>query len=211
MPPVNKKEITDYFRSNIFESLAAYTGWKIIKGSKSKGIVSEEMANRYVEIQGYHHNFFGLTEQAFLVQFVMLSLHSFDSDTRSHSLFKVDEPKTKSFVQQNKKVLDLLFDLRNKLFAHKDAGTGISGLTIPSMNDLDQFFKNLIKFYNQLTAVVDDSSTIFSNAEEVKHDIEYAFMNLYRGERTRKQEIEIEWRWEKSHEKISDVISDITK
>lgn len=210
MPLTNKKEITDYFRSNIFESLAAYTGWKVIMGSKSKGIVSETLASRYVEIQKYHQNFFGLTEQAFLVQFVMLSLHSFDSDTRSQSLYKVDEQKTKSFIQKNKKVLDMLFDLRNKLFGHKDASVETSQLKIPSINDLDQFFKNLIEFYNELTAVVDDSSTIFSNAEGVKHDIEHLFMNLYRGEHTRRQEIDIEWSWEKDSGKISDITPDIS-
>lgn len=211
MNTVNKKEITDYFRSNIFESLAAYTGWKIIKSSKSNGIVFQEMAERYVSIQKDYPNFFNLAEQAFLMQFVMLSLHSFDSDTRSHSLYKVDEQKTKIFIQQNKKVLDTLFDLRNKLFAHKNATLGTSRFTIPSINDLDQFFKNLMAFYNELTAVIDDSSTIFSNAEEIKHDMEYLFMNLYRGEHTRKLTDDMKWSWEESKEKVSDITPDITR
>lgn len=208
MNAVNKKDITDYFRSNLFESLATYTGWKIIKSSKSNGIVSQEMAERYIGIQKDYPNLFSFTEQAFLMQFVMLSLHSFDSDTRSHSLYKVDERKTKTFIQQNKKVLDMLFDLRNKLFAHKDATLGTS---IPSINDLDQFFKNLMAFYNELTAVIDDSSTMFSNAEEIKHDMEYLFMNLYRGEHSRKFENDMEWSWEKSSGKVSDVTPDITR
>lgn len=211
MNAVNKKDITDYFRSNLFESLAAYTGWKIIKSSKSNGIVSQEMAERYVGIQKDYPNLFSFIEQAFLMQFVMLSLHSFDSDTRSHSLYKVDEKKTKTFIQQNKKVLDMLFDLRNKLFAHKDATLGTSRFTVPSINDLDQFFKNLMAFYNELTAVIDDSSTMFSNAEEIKHDMEYLFMNLYRGEHSRKFENDMEWSWEKSSEKVSDVTPDITR
>lgn len=208
---IDKKETTDYFRSNIFESLAAYTGWKIIKSSKSNGIVSQDMAERYVGIQKDYPNFFSLAEQAFLIQFVMLSLHSFDSDTRSHSLYKVDEKKTRTFIRQNKKVLGMLFDLRNKLFAHKDATLGTSRFTISSINDLDQFFKNLMAFYNELTAIVDDSSTVFSNAEEIKHDMEYLFMNLYRGEHSRKFESDIEMSWEKSSEKISDVTSDTTR
>lgn len=102
MNTLNKKDITDYFRSNIFESLAAYTGWKIIKSSKSNGIVSQEMAERYVSIQKDYPMFFNLAEQAFLMQFVMLSLRSFDYDPRSHSLYKVDEQKTKTFIKQNK-------------------------------------------------------------------------------------------------------------
>lgn len=57
MPPINKKEVTDYFRQNLFESIGAYTGWKILMASKLKGIVSKEMTNRYVEIQNYHNYF----------------------------------------------------------------------------------------------------------------------------------------------------------
>lgn len=207
----DKKEILGYFQSNIFESLAAYTGWKTIKGSQSIGIVSQEMAERYVGIQKDYPAFFKLTEQAFLVQFVMLSLHSFDSDSRSHSLFKVDEQKTKDFIQQNQSVLDRLFDLRNKLFAHKDGSLETSRYTIPSINDLDEFFKNLMDFYNELTAREMDSSTIFSNSEEIKHDLEYLFMNLYRGASTQGGETAPMFVWENSNEKVSDVTPSITK
>lgn len=211
MSSISKKDVTDYFRSNIFESLAAYTGWKIIKASQSSGIVPENMAIRYVEIQKDYHNFFGVTERAFLVQFVVLLLHSFDSDTRSHSLYKIDQQETEKFIQRNEKVLDMLFDLRNKLFAHKDSTFGTNRFTIPSIDDLDRFFKNLIDFYNQLTAIVDKSGTIFSNAEEIKHDLEYLFMNLYRGELTRKNVINADWSWEEDKGKVSEIMSDISK
>jgi len=212
MITIDKKEILEYFQSNIFESLAAYTGWKTIKGSQSNGIVSQEMTERYVGIQKDYPAFFQFTEQAFLVQFVMSSLHSFDSDSRSHSLFKVDDQKTKNFIQQNQSVLDRLFDLRNKLFAHKDGSLGTGRYTIPSFNDLDQFFRNLIDFYNDLTAIEMDSGTVFSNAEEIKHDLEYLFMNLYRGEHSRRSEDDIEElaSWEKSSGKVSDVTPNIT-
>ena len=66
-------------------------------------------------------------------------------------------------------------------------------------------------FYNELTAVIDDSSTIFSNAEEIKHDMEYLFMNLYRGEHTRKLTDDMKWSWEESKEKVSDITPDITR
>jgi len=206
---MDKKETTDYFRSNIFEAYGAYNGWKMIMGSKSVGIVSKEMAERYVKIQQHHHNFFGLAERAFLIQFVLLSLHSFDSDDRSFSLYKVNELKTKEFIAANKSVLDSLFDLRNKLFAHRDVPTDKSTVVqykIPSIIDLDQFFKNLMDFYNQLTSVVDGSSTMFSNAEDIKRDIEFLFMNIYRGEDVRKKEIEIHWSWMENKGKISDIV-----
>lgn len=213
MGPVSKKEVTDYFRSNIFESLASYTGWKTLLGSKSIGIVSREMAERYVDIQRDYPDFFIVTERAFLVNFVVLSLHSFDSDTRSHSLYKVDEQKTKNFRRQNKKILDALFDLRNKIFAHKDSALETGKLVIPSINDLDQFFKNLIGLYNELTSMVEDSSTIFASAEEIKHDTEYLFANLCRGEHSRenKGNDNTEFSWEESKERVSRVIPDVVE
>jgi hypothetical protein len=206
---VEKKEITDYFRSNIFEAYGAYLAWKMIAHSKSMGIVPKEMAERYVEIQNYHAGFFVSAERAFLINFVLLSLHPFDTDTRAFSLLNVDAGKTKAFIEANKFTLDMLYPLRNKIFAHGDTKVKPSTLDqykIPSVEDLDQFFKNLIQFYNELTLVVDESTTIFSNAEDAKNDIEYLFMNLYRGEHARRQEDDIKYLWEESNKKASDVL-----
>ena len=200
------KQITDYFRSNIFEALSAYNGWKMLFLSKSKGVVSSEMAERYVEIQKYHPEFFTLTERAFLVDFVLLVLHSFDKRDDSFSLYKVNEKETEDFVKNNKVVIDKLKALRNKIFAHKDIYTNASEYQIPSVIDLDKFFDNLIVFYNKLTSVVDDSSTGFSNAKEIKQQIEFLFMNLYRGETMRKKEIDIKWKWAEDNKKASDIL-----
>lgn len=203
---MNDKEITDYFRSNIFEAFSAYSGWKMLFLSKSKLVVSEEMAERYVEIQKYHPQFFGLTERAFLVDFVLLILHSFDKRGDSFSLYKVNEKETDDFVKNNKAVISKLKALRNKIFAHKDIYTSASDYQIPSAIDLDNFFDNLIIFYNKLTSTVDDSSTTFTNAKEVKQQIEFLFMNLYRGETMRKKEIDIKWKWAENNKKASDIL-----
>jgi len=200
------KEITDYFRSNIFEAFSAYNGWKMIFLSKSKGVVSNEMAERYVEIQKYHPQFFSLTERAFLVDFVLLILHSFDKRDDSFSLYKVNEKETEDFVENNKVVISKLKALRNKIFAHRDIYTNANDYQIPSAIDLDKFFDNLIIFYNKLTSKVDDSSTNFSNAKEIKQQIEFLFMNLYRGETMRKKEIDIKWKWTENNKKASDIL-----
>ena len=100
---MNNKEITDYFRSNIFEASSAYNGWKMLFLSRSKGVVSNEMAERYVEIQKYHPQFFSLTERAFLIDFVLLILHSFDKRDDSFSLYKVNKKETDDFVKNNKR------------------------------------------------------------------------------------------------------------
>jgi hypothetical protein len=204
---MNKKEITDYFRSNIFSAYRSYTGWKAIFHARSEGIVSKEMADRYTDIQKYHPQFFGLAENSFLTSFVLLSLHPFDKDPRSYSLFKIDENKTKKFIEENQKMLDHLFMLRNKIFAHRDLEINNSSTyEIPSIESLDAFFDNLMEFYNELCRDTDSSFTIFDNAKNVKYDIEHLYMNLYRGENTRMNEIDIRYTWEENRGKISDII-----
>lgn len=209
MDKLNKKVITDHFRGNIFEAYAHYNAWKVIAYSKSTGVVSKEMAERYVEIQKYHGQFFGLSERAFLISFIILLLHPFDNDTRAFSLHKVDIEKTKNFIAENKLVLNELKLVRNKVFAHSEidpeSGT-FKRYSVPSVERLDDFFKKLVEFYNKLCKEVDDSITMFDNAELVKREVEQLFMNLYRGENVRKKEIDIEWLWKKDNKKISDII-----
>ena len=199
-----KIEVLNYFRSNIFEAYAHYNAWKVIFGSKSKGIVSEELANKYLEIQKYHNGFFILAEKAFLISFTLLSLHSFDDQQDSLSLYKLDRNKTLDFLKNNKATVTKLRILRNKLFAHKDVF--LANGEIPSINDLDTFFKNLILLYNEFTKDIEGSKTDFGRAEEIKNDTEALFMNLYRGENVKRKEIEIEWDWNQNNKKISDIL-----
>jgi len=201
--PTNK-EITDYFMSNIYESFSAYNGWKMIFCSKFEKEFSKKMAERYVEIQNYHKDFFVTIERSFLVHFVIMSLHAFDKNNNSYSLYKVDQKSTKIFVKNNEKIIKDLKKLRNKLFAHKDINK--RDYKIPSVKSLDEFFKNLMDFYNKLTARLYSSQTTFENAENIKRNIELLFMNLYRGEAIKKREIDIEWSWEKDNKKASDVL-----
>jgi len=202
----NRKEILDYFRLNISEALSAYNGWKMICHSKWKGILSQTMVDRYVEIQNYHPKFFVSAERAFLITFVMLSLHSFDKRDDSFSLYKVNKEELEKFMKDNDKVIECLKSVRNELFAHRDNEASTKKYNILSIIDLDLFFKNLIEFYNKLTSVIDDSSTSFANTEEIKRDIELLFMNLYRGNAVRKREIDIKWLWEENKKKASDII-----
>lgn len=206
---LTKKEITDYFRSNIFESISAYSAWKMILASRSSGMVPPNLAERYVKVQNYHSSFFVGAERAFLFQFVIQILHSFDPRTDSASLYQVEKNATEKFVSENVKVIQSLRDVRNKIFAHRDIKTNqekLNDYKIPPMNDLDQFFKNLITFYNSLTKDVDKSTTVFNNAYDIKHDIENLFMNIQHGETVRKEEIDIEWMWAKDNKKASDIL-----
>jgi len=200
--PTNK-EITDYFRSNIFESFSAYNAWKMLFLCKSEKEFSKKMAERYVEILKYHKDFFVTAERSFLVHFVIVSLHAFDKDNNSYSLYKLDQKNTDIFVNNNQ-VIKALRDLRNKLFAHKDIKK--KDYEIPSVKSLDEFFKNLMDFYNQLTNKLHSSRTMFDNAERIKGDIELLFMNLYRGEAVRKREINIRYLWEEDKKKASDIL-----
>mgnify|MGYP001612763423 CR=1 FL=1 len=204
--PQIKKATIEYFRSNIYEALAAYSGWKTIVYARYYDVVGKEMADKYARIENYHVNFFIAIEYSFLLNFVILLMHAFDTDDRSYSLYKVEKEKTEAFILNNKEVLDNLFLLRNKFFAHREINiNNISKneYTVPPVIKLDLFFENLIRFYNELSVVVDDSTTIFNNALEIKQDIERMFMNLYRGENIRKVDIDVKWLWEENDNKIS--------
>lgn len=200
------KKIIDYFKSNIFEAFSSYNGWKMICHSRSDGVVSKEMAEKYTEIQKYHPEFFVMAERNFLISFVMLSLHSFDKRDDSFSLYKIEKEKTENFVNQNNDVLEKLKTLRHKLFAHRDINMPLDQFIIPSVDDLDNFFEKLMKFYNELSYGVSNSTVIFDNSLEIKRDIELMFQNLYRGEAMRRLEIDIEWMWEKDEKKASNII-----
>lgn len=203
---MDKKEILDYFRNNLFEAYGAYNAWKVIAYSKYSGVVSQEQAEHYVKIQKYHPQFFLMAERSFLVNFVLFALHPFDRDDRSYSLYAYDRDKTEAFVAANKEVIDALFQARNKVFAHRDAGIDPKSITIPSLEKLDPFFTYLHEFYNELTREFDQSRTMFDNAEALKREIELLFMNLERGETVRLKEIDIKWLWEENNKKISDII-----
>lgn len=208
MDQVTNKDITDYFRSNMFEAYSSYLAWKMITYSRSTVIFSKEMAERYVEIQNYHSDFFGSAQSSFLMNFVMRVLHAFDSDPRSYSLRKVNKEKTEKFIENNSEVIDSLYVFRDQEFAHKDMRMCVVAPSplLPSSVQLDHFFKNLFEFYNDLTLETDKSHTVFDNAENIKRDIENLFINLYRGEAIKIKEIDIDTMWDKNPRKASDVL-----
>ncbi|OGF35641.1 hypothetical protein A2482_00035 [Candidatus Falkowbacteria bacterium RIFOXYC2_FULL_48_21] len=126
----NKKEIADYFRLNIFEAFSAYNTWKMLHCSISRGIVSKEMADRYLETLNYHNDFFQTVKKNSLISFVMLSLHAFDKRDDSFSLYEIDQFELEKFISNNKEVLEKLKMLRHKLFAHRDNEAGSRGCKI---------------------------------------------------------------------------------
>jgi hypothetical protein len=189
------KKITDYFRENIFEAFSAYNAWKMLAYSKSNAIFPNKIAERYVEVQKYHSHFFYAAERSFLVTFVLYTLHSFDKRKDSLSLYKINPQDTGVFISDNSKVVTDLRKIRHEIFAHRNKKSllGVEQYKIPSIHELDMFFGNLITFYNKLTLTVDNSSTIFSNAQNIKADIEDLFMSLYRGEMAKQSDIDINW------------------
>jgi hypothetical protein len=201
-----EKLIIKYFLGNIFEAKSHYTEWKMIHHARSVGILSKEMAERYTEIQKQAGSFFTLTERACLVSFVIFISHIFDKRSDSMSLEKVDRKSYQDFYKDNKIVIDQLKKARDNIFAHRNIQIDPKEIIIPSIDDLDKFFSNLEKLYNSLSSKIDNSSAWFDNVEYLKREIELVYMNLERGETVRRKEIDIEWKWEKSSDKISDKI-----
>lgn len=120
-------------------------------------------------------------------------------------LHQILEVKNK-FFNENKKVIDALKKARDNIFAHRNIQIDPKEIVIPSVDDLDNFFSNLEKLYNELSSKIDNSSAWFDNVENLKREIELVYMNLDRGEMMRRKEIDIEWMWEKDPNKISDKI-----
>jgi hypothetical protein len=201
-----EKSIIKYFLGNIFEAKSHYTGWKMIHHARSAGVVSKEMAERYVGIQKQAGSFFLIAERSFLIAFIVLISHAFDKRSDSMSLEKVDRNIFNKFFTENKKVISSLLKARNNIFAHKNMKIDLKEIIIPSVDDLDKFFSNLEEFFNKLSSKIDNSFTWFDNVEELKREIELMYMNLDRGEMMRRKEIDIEWAWEKDPGKISDKI-----
>jgi len=201
-----EKTIIKYFLGNIFEAKSHYTGWKMIYHARYNGVVSKEMAEKYTAIQKQAGSFFTLTERGFLISFVMLICHVFDKRSDSMSLEKVDKTLYTKFFNENKKVIDALKKARDNIFAHRNILIDPKEIVIPDVDDLDNFFSNLEKLYNELSSKIDNSSAWFDSVENMKREIELVYMNLDRGEMMRRKEIDIESMWEKDPSKISDKI-----
>jgi hypothetical protein len=200
----NLKEIS----GSIFESKSAYVMWKTIAYSRSTGVVSEQLAKKYVAAQCTASGFFAMTEKTSLVTFVIFVLHCFDKDEKAHSFYKVDKSETERFVSENSEVLESLKLVRDKAFAHKDIrkNTDSFKILVPSIEKLDIFFENLFSFYNSLTSKHLNSSTMFDmSTNDLLNEMEYLFMNITRGEVLRKLEIDMEWMWEKDDRRISNI------
>ena len=197
-----KKEIMKYFLGNIFEAKNAYEAWKMIYGARLIPVVGKELAENYVKVQNYHSAFFISTERAFLITFVILICHAFDRNPASFSLDKVDQEECFKFFEENKIIIEQLKTVRNKVFAHREIGVNPEEKLLPSIENLDSFFIKLESLYNVISRKVDNSVAIF-DATDLKNNIEYLYMNLERGETTRLKEIDIEWLWEKSDNRIS--------
>lgn len=204
---VEIEENLESIGGSIFEAKSAFTAWKAIVYSRSSNIVTEELAKKYVNAQKTAVSFFVIAERSFLATFILLSLHPIDKDSRSFSFFKIDEGKTKKFIIENKSVIDRLMLVRNKVFAHKDSDVTkytIESYAIPSLQELEDFFDNLTKFYNELTGFYKDSFTDFENGNNhLLNEMDYMFMNLTRGENARIQEIDIEMMWLKDRNIIA--------
>lgn len=199
----DKKKYIEYFRGNILESFSAYNGWKTLLLSRSSKELGQDLANFYVDIQSNHKHFFVISERSMLVSFIVLSLQAIDRRRDVFSLFKIDSKKTNNFVKENEVIINKLKKVRDEIFAHKSEKE--IKREIPPMNDIDKYFENLFKFYNELSSEVEGSSTIFDNGRLIIEDTEHVMHNVYRGEVTRKAGIDVRWKSEENPNNLSRV------
>lgn len=192
-----------YFRGNILESFSAYCGWKTLSLAKSNKELGNELANFYVDIQNIHPRFFVISERSMLISFIMLMSQVLDGRRDVFSLRKINSKKTNDFIGHNKVIIDKLKKVRDEVFAHKSKKE-INAL-VPPMNEIDDYFEKVFKFYNELSSEVEGSSTIFDDGKLITEDIENAMHNIHRGETARRVGIDIKWKAEKNPKKLSKV------
>lgn len=204
----NRNEILTYFRSNIFEAKCAYNAWKMLYCARSKNIVGEQLAERYVKIQKCHNDFFGITERSLFTAWVILILHAFDKNNKSYSLKKVDQQLYDDFLSENdnQKMINNFKTVRDKMLAHRDIDVKPEDRIMPSIDDTDKFIKRLEEFYNKLCGIKENSSTSFQNTEEVKRDTERLYINIERGESIRLKEIDIKYMWKENDNVVSNKV-----
>lgn len=200
------KEQIKYFQGNIFEAKLAYNAWKMVAFSRWSAYVGKDLAEKYTKIQNYHKYFFVLIERSLLFHWVMMVMHCFDNRKDVFSLKKIAKNNYNEFINDigNAKILKNLKNVRNTLFAHRSKT--IKGRDIGNVKELDIFWKNLEDFYNKICHDFDKSKTLFDNTDNLKYDVENLFCNLERGENIRKNEIDIEWLWQKNPKRISNIL-----
>ncbi|HNY36254.1 MAG TPA: hypothetical protein PLD14_01390 [Candidatus Pacearchaeota archaeon] len=185
---MDKEDIIDYFLGNIFEAESAYYAWRT-----SKFIEKKESIERINKIRSLHAEFFSISTKALLIMWVILICHIDDKRDDSISLDKADKEGYKIFFEENKKIIEEIKKVRHKVFAHKEINDGIEKIMIPPIDELDCFFENLEKFYNELSYKIKKSSVIFDNAHDFDRYLEDLYANLERGEKLRIDEINKEY------------------
>lgn len=200
------KDQVKYFLGSILEAKIAYNAWKMIVYSRLTSYVGEEMANKYVEIQEYHGTFFTLVERSLFFHWVLVVLHCFDPRQDTFSLDKVNKKLADEFKrnQENKEVLTRLKNIRDSLLAHR--AKRIKGREIGSVESLEKFFKNIEDLYDKIRSGFDKTSVSFHSSNDIKHEVENLFMNIYKGEQVRRNEIDIDLLWGSDPKRISNVL-----
>lgn len=200
-----KKQI-QYFRGNIIEAKMAYQSWKMIYHARAIPIVGQELADRYVKIQKYYPNFFITAERVYLMAYVMLLCHAFDDKRNdSYSLDKLGKAEYDEFMASvdNKSVVSQLKFARHKLFAHRDNKINPEDIKLPSLEILDNFFNAVEALYNKITARIEDSNTMFNNANDIKYEIERLYLDIERARAVPLIEVEIKQILDKNSGRIS--------
>ena len=168
----------------IYEAERAYILWKAICYSRNTTVVPKDLATKYCITQGITPHFFNTIERLALSLFIVNIFKVFDTNKKSYSFNNIDKEATKSFTNNNP-TYELLKKLRHQIYAHNDIKkTDIPPKAIPSVFDLDLFFKNIHIFYKKLITDhkindpllgVDTDFLINKLLEE----IELVFMSIY--------------------------------
>ena len=180
---------------------------------RSSNHLDKETVERNLEIIDRHKFFFQPLEDGISYAVVLSITKLFEKDEKKKerlSLFNlISEAKKfhitcgdpeKDLSEENKETLKKLRIARNNFFAH--GNKQFDKVVIPSRNQIFDFLKDITVFLNSIGMQFKYDGLLENShqyawkdgfAENIKKDFQLVLDNLYRGERARITEIEIEY------------------
>lgn len=148
--PSSKEQILEKLQSIVFEMRHNYCIWKELHLARSSGYNKDFQRN--IEVMNNFYELFEPIERSCLSSFVTDMVSVFDGNSRNMNFQFIDPDLTNKFLkdEQNSSILKKIKTVRNKIISHKDIKQHFAN--IPSPQDMDEFWKRLEEFINEISA-----------------------------------------------------------
>ena len=174
----NKDKTIKYFRQNIAQAKLAYEVWKMTICALDAGLVGDYLAKKYKEIQEIYPLFFASIRYSSISSCILSLYHVFDP--KYVSMYKIDKDAMKKFYKENRTFIEKIEKWRHEIFAHKNDKFEKAQSDL-AVSEMDLFFENLEKFYNEITSKEENSHTLFEYGLDIRREVESLYQDIKRG------------------------------